>query len=420
MLKDTKQTWFKEAKYGLFIHWGLYTILAGEYKGRQSPNIGEWIMNHLDIPVTAYEQLASQFNPVDFDSEDYVRRAKEWGMKYIVFTAKHHDGFAMYHSRCNRYNVVDATPFGRDIVKELQLACEKHGMRLGLYYSQAQDWHDPDGYVAGKDNSTKNFRKYLDRKCIPQLRELLTGYGPLSLIWFDTPMSMKKEESEELIRLVKSLQPDCLINGRIGNNLGDYLTTGDNFIPLLPYKGDWEVPATLNDTWGYKKHDHNWKSADEIWNLLLKINGRGGNYLLNVGPDEKGNIPEESVRILTEVGGRIHANADGIYATVALDTYQYDLDWALFTTKAHKLFINVVKPVERYLICNIANTIEKAFILESDQEIRYLQSMTCEKDHVWEFFPPNELVGKRNFTIAVDIKEEKVSFEPLAGWEFHL
>ena len=420
MKKDTRQTWFKEAKYGLFIHWGLYSILAGSYNGRQAPNISEWIMNHLDIPVVEYEKLAEKFNPTHFNADEYVRKAKAWGMKYIVFTAKHHDGFAMYHSQCNPYNVVDATPFRRDIVRELQLACEKHDMRLGLYYSHAQDWHDPDGYVAEKDNSKKNFNNYLERKCIPQLRELLTSYGTISLIWFDTPLMMTRKESDKLVRLVKSYQPDCLVSGRVGNNRGDYLTTGDNFIPLLPYKGDWEVPATLNDTWGYKEGDQNWKSTDDIWTLLLKINGRGGNYLLNIGPDAEGRIPEETDRILTEMGKRIQVNSDAVYGTHALDTYHYDLDWALFTTKSHKVFIHVVKPVQRYSIHNVANNIEHASILESGEEVRFHQRKTCEGNTDWEFFVPSTYIGKNYFTIAVDIKEEEPIFEPLENWEFEL
>lgn len=420
MLKDTRQRWFKEAKYGLFIHWGLYSLLAGEYQGRTSPNIAEWIMNHLDIPVAEYEKLAGQFNPQAFDADEYVRRAKAWGMKYVVFTSKHHDGFAMYHSKCSSYNVVDATPFGRDVVKELQLACQKHGMRFGLYYSQAQDWHDPDGYAAGKDNSGKDYKKYLERKCIPQLKELLTGYGDLALIWFDTPMMMTDKESRMLVKLVKDIQPNCLVSGRIGNNLGDYLTTGDNFIPLLPYRGDWEVPATLNDTWGFKKSDHNWKSPETIINLLLKINGRGGNYLLNIGPDGDGNIPQPSILILDKVGKYIQENADSIYGTKCLGVYQYDVDWALFTAKDHKLFIHVVKPEPRPLIYNVANTIEKASILETGEDILYSQMLTCEDHHAWEFFLPEKYVGKAGFTIAVDIKERDVSFEPLEHWEFTL
>ena len=179
-MKDTKQPWFKDAKYGLFVHWGLYSILAGEYNGVKTDRIAEWIENNLDIPVEEYRALAARFNPSGFDADEFVRRAKEdWGMRYIVITAKHHEGFAMYHSHVSDFNVVSATPYGGDILMRLRRACDRHGMRLGVYYSQAQDWDDPDGYMQYKDNSHKNFQRYFDGKCVPQVRELLENYGPL-------------------------------------------------------------------------------------------------------------------------------------------------------------------------------------------------------------------------------------------------
>ena len=190
-MKDTKQKWFKDAKYGLFIHWGLYSILAGEYRGTKTDRIAEWIENDLNIPVEEYRKLAEQFNPTGFHADDFVKRAKEqWGMKYIVLTAKHHEGFAMYDSKVSDFNVVKATPYGKDILKELQVACEKHDVKMGLYYSQAQDWDDPNGYMHRKDNSGKDFQKYLDEKCKPQIKELLENYGDICLIWFDTPMGI--------------------------------------------------------------------------------------------------------------------------------------------------------------------------------------------------------------------------------------
>ena len=170
-------------------------------------------MNYLDIPAEEYRELAKSFRGENFSAEDIVRRAKEeWGMQYLVFTSKHHEGFAMWDSKCSDYNVVKASPYGKDVLKEFQLACRKYGMKFCLYYSQAQDWDDPDGYAYGKDNSHKNFRKYMDNKCIPQLKELLTEYGEISILWFDTPMDMKEEESRELIELVKSYQPACIIS----------------------------------------------------------------------------------------------------------------------------------------------------------------------------------------------------------------
>jgi Alpha-L-fucosidase len=412
-MKDTKQQWFKDAKYGLFIHWGLYSLLEGEYNGEMTPFNAEWIINHMDVPIEEYEKLAEQFNPVEFNAEEYVLKAKEWGMRYIVFTSKHHDGFAMYHSKCNPYNVVDATPCKRDILKELQIACEKHDMRLGLYYSQAQDWHDPDGYSFGKDNSNKDFGAYLERVCKPQLREILTEYGEISLIWFDTQLTMTEEESRSLRELVKSLQPNCLINGRLGNGLGDYMTTSDNLIPLLPYEGDWEVPATLNNTWGFKKGDENWKNPNEIIKKLLKINGRGGNYLLNIGPTASGHIPEGSIEILDTVGKFVTDNADAIFETKPLAYYPYELEWMLFTRKDYKLFIHILEMPARMHVISLGNTIKKAYFLHSGEEVKYVEELSCENEGCWEFELPESEKGKKNITICVELNEKDMIVEPL-------
>jgi len=363
-MSDTKQKWFKEAKFGLFIHFGLYSQLGGEYHGKTTPAIAEWIMNTMDIPVEEYRKLASTFNPVNFDAEFIAEKAKSWGMKYLVFTSKHHEGFAMFDSRCTDYTAVKAAPCHRDFVAELQEACRKNGLKFGVYYSQAQDWDDPDGFMARHDNSKKNFKNYLERKCFPQLRELLTQYPDISLIWFDTPMDTTPEESREIVQLVKSIKPDVVVSGRIGNGLGDYMTTGDNFIPSEPFPGDWEVPATLNDTWGFKKADLNWKDPDKILKLLLKINSRGGNYLLNIGPDGTGKVPDKSLEILDRVGKYVKDNEDALYATQSVPVYPYDLDWCIFTRKPHKFFIHVIEPIERPEIINFNADIRKAYIVK--------------------------------------------------------
>ncbi|WP_242849031.1 alpha-L-fucosidase [Robinsoniella sp. KNHs210] len=413
MMKDTKQQWFKEAKFGLFIHWGLYALLAGEYKGQRTEHIAEWIMNYLDIPPAEYEKLAEKFNPVNFDADAIVSRAKNWGMKYIVFTAKHHEGFAMYDSKCSNYNVVKAAPYGKDVLRQLQKACEKYDMKLGLYYSQAQDWHDPNGLMQHHDDSKKDYQFYLDHKVKPQLTELLTEYGDIALIWFDTPMSTTYEQSKSLVDLVKSLQPNCIVSGRIGNNLGDYITTADNFIPRLPYDGDWEVPATLNDTWGFNRFDQNWKSADEILQLLLKINGRGGNYLLNIGPDGLGNVPEESIRILDEVGGYVKRNQEALFGTKRLDYYTYEMDWAEFTQKDYKLYLHVLKKKNIIEILNVANQVKKAYIVENATELEYKCMTACEGNSIIEVRLPKEFQEKRNYCICLELEEKDPIFEPI-------
>jgi len=414
-LKDTKQQWFKNAKFGLFIHWGLYSILAGEYKGKRTDRIAEWIMNYLDIPVEEYEKLALQFNPVEFNAEEIVKKAKEWGMRYIVFTAKHHEGFAMYHSRCSKYNIVDAAPFGRDVLKELQLACEKYNMKLGVYYSQAQDWHDPDGFQYRKDNSHKDYQAYLDRKCMPQLREILTGYGDIALIWFDTPMETTIEQGRAMIDLVKSIQPNCIISGRIGNELGEYMTTGDNFIPRLPYEGDWELPATLNDTWGFNRYDNNWKNPDDIIRLLLKINSRGGNYLLNVGPDSLGRIPEASIRVLDRVGQFVRENADAIFDTKRVDIYAYELEWAQFTRKDYKLFVHMLQPKIRIELLNVGNRVKRAYLLKDGTELPFKVMTVCEGDSMIEVELPEYLHNQINYCVCLETEEKEPVFEPIKG-----
>ena len=307
--------WFHQAKYGLFIHWGLYAIPAGEWKGKRIPGIGEWIMNRARVPVREYEQLAKQFNPVKYNAEEWVQLAKDAGMKYIVITSKHHDGFALYHSKVSKYNVVDATPFKRDVLKELAAACAKHKMPLGFYYSQAQDWHDPNGAGNSWDfgpNDKKDFDKYLREKAEPQVRELLTDYGPVALVWFDTPQMMNAERAQRFTDIVRSLQPKTLIDGRLGA-AGDYVTTGDNVIPPDVQSDAWEVPATINHTWGYKTYDHDWKSPGQITFKLVDIVSKGGNYLLNVGPMADGVIPRPSQDILRAVGEWLKVNGDAVY-----------------------------------------------------------------------------------------------------------
>jgi alpha-L-fucosidase len=313
--KEARLAWFREAKFGLFIHWGLYAIPAGEWKGQTVPGIGEWIMYRARIPVREYEGLAKQWNPEKFDAEAWVRLAQDAGMKYVVITSKHHDGFALFGSKASPFNVVDATPFKRDILKELAAACAKAGLPLGFYYSQAQDWHEPDGagneWDFGSDDR-KDFDRYLREKAEPQVRELLTGYGPVALVWFDTPRLMTPERAQRFTDLVRSLQPKCLIDGRLGA-AGDYVSTGDNAIPAKVGAEAWETPATINHTWGYRKDDRDWKSPGDVTFKLVDIVSKGGNYLLNVGPMADGVIPPASQDVLRTVGRWLKVNGEAVY-----------------------------------------------------------------------------------------------------------
>ncbi len=321
-MMDNKK-WFYDAKFGMMIHWGLYSLLGGEWKGERMAEIGEWAQEFFRIPGTEYHKLTAAFNPVYFDAEEWVCLAKKAGMKYVVFTSKHHDGFAMYHSKASAYNVFDSTPFKRDPVAELAAACKKYGLKLGLYYSQDLDWDHPHGggYKLGKvwcgdrayltnnwdypDDSKKDYSICFREKIVPQVKEILTQYGDLLLIWFDVPVTLNPEQTDELYNLVKFYQPDCLVNSRIGNGYGDYRSADDNEIPESNGGVSlYESPCTINDTWGYKSFDNNWKSADTIIDLKTKLNSRGINYLLNVGPDALGRIPGPSVKVLEEVGAR--------------------------------------------------------------------------------------------------------------------
>jgi alpha-L-fucosidase len=313
--REARLRWFREAKFGLFIHWGLYAIPAGEWKGRSVPGIGEWIMNRAKIPVREYETLAARWNPVRFDADAWAQLAQDAGMKYVVITSKHHDGFALFDSKVSRYDVVDATPFKRDVLKELAAACAKRGLRLGFYYSQAQDWHEPNGAGNSWDfgpDEKKDFDQYLREKAEPQVRELLTGYGPVALVWFDTPRLMTQERARRFTALVRSLQPDTLIDGRLGAE-GDYVSTGDNAIPSKVGDEAWETPATINHTWGYRKDDQDWKSPGEIVFKLVDIVSKGGNYLLNVGPTAEGVIPQPSQDVLRTVGRWLKVNGEAVY-----------------------------------------------------------------------------------------------------------
>lgn len=319
-----KREWFKSAKFGMMIHWGLYSLPAGEWKGARMPYIGEWVQQYFRIPNAEYHALAPAFNPMLFNADEWVQLAVDAGMKYMVITSKHHDGFAMYHSKVSKLNIVDATPFKRDVIGELAEACRKHGIKFGLYYSQDLDWSEPNGggYTRGKtwgrgsagwtndwdfpDNENKNYTQCYEAKIKPQVKEILTQYGDLCLIWFDTPTTLSLEQSKELADMVHKYQPNCLVNSRIGNGMGDYRSMGDNEIPdeTMP-EGLFESACTINDTWGYKSFDNNWKSADRIIELKEHLNARGLNYLLNVGPDYLGRIPAPSVEVLRQVGQRL-------------------------------------------------------------------------------------------------------------------
>lgn len=336
--------WFKNAKFGMFIHWGLYSKLAGVWKDKDYYGSGEWLMNQAKIPAAEYAKVASTFNPVQFNAQEWADLAKDAGIRYMVITAKHHEGFAMYDSKVSDFNIVKASPYGRDPMKALADATRKNGIQFGFYYSQFLDWHEPNGGGNKWDfkEADKDYLKYYKEKSIPQLKELLTNYGNLGIVWFDMPGGLNKQQTQELVDEMHALQPKSLFSSRVGQGLGDYRTFGDSEVPATPIKGAWESIYTHNDSWGYISHDMNFKSPREIIHLLANVASKGGNLMLNVGPDGEGKIPYYSEKFLRETGVWLKANGESIYeSTYGLVPAQ---PWGVSTSKPGKLFLHVLQP----------------------------------------------------------------------------
>lgn len=428
--EDEKLAWFKEAKFGLFIHWGLYSVPAGDWQGKRVPGIGEWIMHNATIPVKTYEGFAKQFDPVDFNAEQWVTMAQEAGMKYIVITSKHHDGFAMYHSRVSPYNIYDATPFHRDPIRELAQACAAHGIKFGFYYSQSQDWHEAGGagntWDFGSDEAKYTnglYDAYLKTKAEPQVAELLQNYGPVCLIWFDTAREMNVNgRGQAFLDLVRKYQPACLVDGRLGVK-GDYVSTGDNTIPNDGTGQYFEVPATVNHTWGYRTDDTDWKSPGDIIFKLVDIASKGGNYLLNVGPTSKGVIPAECQSNLLSVGRWLKQYGEVVYGAgpspfgAEFGEYSSDLkdhtgkkvflardDWRC-TTRPGKLYFTLFNIPRDGLIDlpEFKNDIKKAYIVGTQTPVEISETNGVRVAHVTRN-GPNAIA----YPICLEIAGDKV------------
>jgi alpha-L-fucosidase len=306
---------FRDGNYGMFIHWGLYSHLGGQWKDKTFYGIGEWIKNQMQIPNEEYMGIAKEFNPAEFNAKEIVRVAKEAGMKWIIITSKHHEGFAMFKSK-HPFNIVDASPFKRDPMKELADACRAAGLGFGFYYSHFQDWTAPGaagGPGTNPDGSAASFDTYFKEKCFPQVDEICSNYGELSYVWFDTPGSMPIEHVKALAELVREKQPNAMLCSRIGHGMGDYVSLGDMEVPVRSHQGLWETCDTTNDSWSYAWYDQNWKEPKEILHRLVSTVGRGGTYLLNVGPDGKGRIPAQAAEYLVEAGKWVKQNPFVIY-----------------------------------------------------------------------------------------------------------
>ena len=368
--RDARMKWFREARFGMFIHWGVYSVPAGTYHDKKIGGIGEWIMHSGKIPLAEYQSFAKQFNPVKYNADEWVQTAKDAGMKYIVITSKHHDGFAMFDSKASDWNIMKASPFGRDPLKELAAACQKHGLKLGFYYSQAQDWNNIGGGVCGTHwdpAHAGSMDDYVRKVAVPQVKEILSNYGPISVLWWDTPCEMNKERASALIEVLK-LQPGIIHNNRLGGGFKGDTETPEQFIPATGYPGrDWETCMTLNDTWGFKSYDNNWKPTATLIRNLVDIASKGGNYLLNVGPTSEGLIPAPSVERLREVGQWMKVNSVAIYATGA--TPFKKLPWGrctqVATATGTTLYLHVFNWPDngKLLVPGLRNAVESASVL---------------------------------------------------------
>ena len=382
---DERMEWWRDAHFGMFIHWGAYSMLGGEYKGSICWGGAEWVMNKLDMTIDEYEVYPKSFNPVKFNADEWVKLAKNAGMKYIVLTTKHHDGFCMWDSKVTDYDIMDTSPFKRDIVKEMAEACKKEGIKFCIYYS-ITDWHHPQAqsifypdYNIGQKDQTKSnpeFPEYYKNYLKPQVKELLTNYGDIGVVWFDGEWisDYTTEMGKEMYALIRSIQPNTIVNNRVdkgrsgmagfnvdGNFAGDF-GTPEKEVPATGIKEDWEACFTMNGSWGYKPSDTNWKSDTMLIQSLVDIVSKGGNFLLNVGPDGLGVIPEASVKRLQTIGKWMDVNSEAIYGAKA-SPYERP-EWGRYTSKEGVLYAHVFNwPEDGKLVLNPTVELEEANLL---------------------------------------------------------
>ncbi len=358
---NDKLAWWRENRLGLFVHWGLYAATEGYWNGIPTQSLGEWIQCTAKIPLREYARLADKMTLEDFDADEWVRLARHAGMGHIVITAKHHEGFAMYDSACSDYNIVRMGPSGRDPLKELSEACARGGIRFCLYYSHCLDFAHPDacGNTWDFDPAQADFGRYFEEKCKPQLRELLTGYGPIGVIWFDMPRTMTEAQTREIKAMVHELQPDCICAARLGFGLEDYASLGDNALPCGLVTTPAETPATLNDTWGYKRDDQNWKDVPELVESLAELASCGVNYLVNIGPMAGGRIPDGSVKTLTGLGNWMTRHREGIVGTQGSPFPSHGDNW-MATQKGNTLYLFLRQWSTQLSLCGLRNRVVTA------------------------------------------------------------
>ena len=373
---EERMEWWQESRFGMFIHWGIYSVPAGFYKGEAQTNSAEWIMNKGKIPISEYEKFADKFNPTKFNANEFVALAKEAGMKYIVITAKHHDGFSMFDSKANPYNVVKATPFKRDVLKELAKACKEQGLKFGFYYSQAQDWHHPGGLGNNWDHTIKRVSsdEYVYEKALPEVKQLLTEYGPISIFWWDTPRNMTKEVVDNLYHITTALQPRIITNDRLGEEYsGDHKTFERNGPRYQPEAKYWELCQPISGSWGYRSDDNKFKSTAVLIRNLIDQSSKGGNYLLNVSPTNEGILKPEAIQRLKAVGVWMDKNSEAIYGTQASPTHD-EQNWGRITMKTLDnkglLYLHVYDWQEgKMLPIRLSNEVESCYLLMDSNRI---------------------------------------------------
>jgi alpha-L-fucosidase len=386
---DERIEWWREARFGMFIHWGIYSLPGGEWKGKEVKGYSEHLMRKEKITRADYLELAHVFNPVKFNAEEWILAAKKAGMHYFIITAKHHDGFAMFDSKVSDFNVVKQTPFKRDPMAELAAAAKKHGMKFGFYYSHAFDWEHPDApgndweynnpggdkllgganwYDAHPDWLPKA-AKYVDEKAIPQIRELINTYHP-DILWFDTPHKLPLSENMRILKAIRAADPNIVVNGRLvrsaGGNFGDYANTGDRPAELLTVEGDAEAIPTTNESYGYSKHDHSHKSAKFFIQLLANSASRGANLLMNLGPKGDGAFDQKDKNILDSIGSWLAKNGTSIYgterATLPIPA------WGVTTQKGNQIYLHVFNwPANGNLVLGGLKSKVKAAYLLTDK-----------------------------------------------------
>jgi len=360
---DARIAWWQKARFGMFIHWGVYSRAGGEWKGQKVEGYAEHLMRKEKVSRKEYLELAHGFNPVKFDAEQWVLHAKKAGMKYMIITSKHHDGFAMYDSKVTDYNIVRQTAFGKDPMAALSAACKKYGLKFGFYYSHAFDWEHPDapgndweynnpGGDKGLFGGTAWFnlhpellpkaQRYVDEKAIPQIRELITKYHP-DILWFDTPSKLPLSENIRILKAIREIDQHVVVNGRLARSaaisFGDYINTADRPAEFYPVTGNWEAIPTTNESYGYHKFDSSHKPASFFIQLLAKAASRGGNLLMNIGPKGDGTFDDRDLHILQGIGRWMDKNGESIYGTSASPLpFQ---NWGESTLKGNKLYLHV-------------------------------------------------------------------------------